>query len=169
MRANIGEITKFAGVGGTAYILDVILFNIFWILLGWPSWLAKTVSTTIATTGSFFGNRHWTWNDRISDRVGKQYFLFFVMNGIGLVITLACIWINHLLGLAWPGIFDNPLAVNIAANVVGIGVATGFRFYAYRTWVFPPLGSKAPSKGGSGKRPPRQDADQDSATTEPSS
>ena len=146
LKGNFGEISKFAGVGGTAYALDIILFNVFWILLGWPVWLAKTVSTSIATSGSFFGNRHWTWKDRLSDKVAKQYFLFFLFNGIGLLITLGCILANTGLAMLWPTIFDNALAVNLAANVIGIGIATGFRFYAYRTWVFPPLKKGADSK-----------------------
>jgi len=32
--------------------------------------------------------------------------------------------------------FTSPLADNIAANVVGLGLATAFRFWSYRRWVF---------------------------------
>ena len=32
---------------------------------------------------------------------------------------------------------SGPLADNIAANVVGLLLGTLFRFWSYRTWVFP--------------------------------
>jgi hypothetical protein len=32
--------------------------------------------------------------------------------------------------------FTSPLGDNIAANVVGLGLATAFRFWSYRRWVF---------------------------------
>ena len=44
---------------------------------------------------------------------------------------MACLAISHYaLG------FTSPLADNIAANVVGLGLATAFRFWSYRRWVF---------------------------------
>jgi len=51
--------------------------------------------------------------------------------GIGLGIGLGCLWISHYaLGLT------SPLADNISANVVGLGLGTLFRFWSYRKWVF---------------------------------
>ena len=64
--------------------------------------------------------------------MGREYVLFFVFNGVAMLISLACLWFSHyLLGL------DSPLADNISANVVGLILGTLFRFVAYRTWVFP--------------------------------
>jgi putative flippase GtrA len=64
--------------------------------------------------------------------MGREYLLFFVFNGIAMLISLTCLWVSHyLLGL------DTPLADNISANVVGLILGTMFRFFAYRTWVFP--------------------------------
>jgi putative flippase GtrA len=35
--------------------------------------------------------------------------------------------------------FTSTLADNIAANVIGLGLGTAFRFWSYRRWVFPEL------------------------------
>ncbi|CAM3631012.1 hypothetical protein GCM10009799_48880 [Nocardiopsis rhodophaea] len=32
---------------------------------------------------------------------------------------------------------DSPLARNISGNFIGVGLATLFRFWSYRLWVFP--------------------------------
>lgn len=137
LRAHSGELFRFVGVGGTAYIIDVGLFNLFMLGLDWSDWIAKVVATVIATTFAFFGNRHWTWRDRlVSSGAHRQYLLYFFFNGIGLLISLACLWANNGLAQVWPAYFDTVLAKNLAANVVGVGLATTFRFYAYRTWVF---------------------------------
>jgi hypothetical protein len=42
--------------------------------------------------------------------------------------------------------FTDPVADNIATNVIGLGLGTLFRFTLYRTWVFAPhRGDPAPS------------------------
>lgn len=137
LRSHSGELFRFVGVGGTAYCIDVGLFNLLMLGPDWPDWIAKTTATVIATTFAFFGNRHWTWRDRLgSSAAHRQYLLYFFFNGIGLLISLVCLWANSGLAQVWPEYFDTVLAKNLAANVVGVGLASTFRFYAYRTWVF---------------------------------
>jgi len=137
LRSHGGELFRFVGVGGTAYCIDVGLFNLLLLALDWPDWIAKIVATVIATTFAFYGNRHWTWRDRLgSSAAHRQYLLYFFFNGIGLLISLLCLWGNNGLAHLWPQYFDTLLAKNLAANVVGVGLASAFRFYAYRTWVF---------------------------------
>jgi putative flippase GtrA len=132
----VHEIAKFGVVGLVALIVDVTVFNFLLyhssgLLHGKPT-TAKIVSTTIATVVSYIGNRFWTFRHR--DRVGnaREYLLFFLLNGVGLAIAAGCVaFSNYVLGLT------SPLANNIAANVVGLGLGTMFRFWAYRRWVFP--------------------------------
>ncbi|WP_025272214.1 GtrA family protein [Haloglycomyces albus] len=140
---RFGELVRFLSVGGTAFLVDVGLFNVFLIGFEWNSGVAKTVSMIIATTGAFLGNRYWTWRHNLAEsetsrQAAGQYFLYFFFNGIGLLISLLCLWANFGLAMVWPSHFDTVLAKNIAANVVGVALASGFRFYAYRTWVFSP-------------------------------
>jgi hypothetical protein len=45
--------------------------------------------------------------------------------------------------------------MNVAANVVGLGLATVFRFYGYRRWVFAPQDrAPAPDRCGSAEHLP---------------
>lgn len=136
LRDLASELWRFGLVGGLSYVVDVGVFNVGILFLNWPWLAAKTVSTIIAATLAFFGNRYWTWRERPWNPIHREYARYFVYNAIGLGIALGCLWVNQRLAEVWPGIFGTALAANIAANVVGVGLGTAFRFYAYRRWVF---------------------------------
>lgn len=131
------EIAKFGVVGIGAFIIDIGLFNLLRFAGGeGPMYdkplTAKIVSVVAATTFAYFGNRYWTFRHRGRTSFGREYVLFFVLNGVGLAISVACLWFSHYaLGLT------SALADNISANVVGIALGTMFRFWSYRRWVFP--------------------------------
>jgi hypothetical protein len=40
--------------------------------------------------------------------------------------------------------WTSPLADNLSANVVGMGLATAFRFWTFRSFVFPPAPEHRP-------------------------
>ncbi len=133
----IHEVAKFGTVGAFAYVVDVGVFNAVLWALGKPL-TAKIISTLVATTVAYFGNRHWTYRHRDRSGLRREYVVFLALNGIGLLIALTCLGVSHyLLG------FTSPLADNIAANVVGIGLGTVFRFWSYRRWVFPAVAVEA--------------------------
>lgn len=131
------EIAKFGVVGIGAFLIDIGLFNLLRFAGGeGPMYdrplTAKIVSVVVATTFAYFGNRYWTFRHRGRTSFGREYVLFFVLNGVGLAISVGCLWFSHYaLGLT------SPLADNISANVVGIALGTMFRFWSYRRWVFP--------------------------------
>ena len=121
------EIAKFGIVGSFAFIIDV------GPLQDKPL-TAKAVSVIAATTFAYFGNRFWTFRHRGRTHMGREYILFFALNGVAMLIALSCLWVSHYaLGL------DSPLADNISANVIGLGLGTLFRFWSYRKWVFPEI------------------------------
>ncbi|MEV4704107.1 GtrA family protein [Actinoplanes sp. NPDC049316] len=139
LRARFGalvrELSKFGTVGATAFAIDLVIFNVL-LQSGSESLLAKTISTVVATTVAFAGNRFWTWRHREHRNMARQYTLFFLLNGIGLGIGLACLAISHYgLGSIWPE-FQTPLADNISGQLVGTAVGTLFRFWSYRRFVF---------------------------------
>jgi len=129
----VRELLKFGVVGGIAFVVDVGLFNILLHVTDKPL-TSKTVSTVAATTVAYVGNRYWTFRKRSRSGVRREYALFFVLNAVGLAIALSCLFVSHyVLG------FTSTLADNVAANVVGLGLGTTFRFWSYRRWVFPEL------------------------------
>jgi putative flippase GtrA len=129
----VRELMKFGVVGGFAFVVDIGLFNLLLHATDKPM-TSKTISTVVATTVAYVGNRYWTFRRRNRSSVRREYALFFLLNGVGLVISLACLAISHYLLD-----FTSRLADNIAANVVGLGLGTAFRFWSYRRWVFPEL------------------------------
>jgi putative flippase GtrA len=132
----IRELGKFGVVGGLTYIVDTVVLKAG-LSAGLNPLLAKTVSTVIAATLAFIGNRYWTWRDRPRSGLRREYALYFVFNVVGLIIGLACLGVSHyLLGRVWP-VFHSQLADIISANVVGVAVGTLFRFWSYRRFVFP--------------------------------
>jgi putative flippase GtrA len=133
-RDLIHEMGKFGIVGSVAYLVDTALFVL--LVLVMESLTAKTIATVIAATVAFIGNRFWTWRHRARSGLAREYGLYFTFNGIGLVIALAFLGASHYgLGAVWP-FFETPLADVIAANVVGLGAGTAFRFWSYRRFVF---------------------------------
>ncbi|WP_246608253.1 GtrA family protein [Paractinoplanes toevensis] len=134
-RALIHELSKFGTVGAISFAIDLAIFNVL-LHAGVETLVAKTISTVIATTVAFTGNRFWTWRHRAHDNMARQYTMFFVLNAIGLGIGLSCLAISHYgLGQIWPAL-QTPLADNISGQLVGTAVGTLFRFWSYRRFVF---------------------------------
>jgi len=123
----IREITKFGIIGIFNMALDTAIFNLLFFM---GPIKAQVIATVIAATSSYFMNRHWTFRHRARSGLRREYILFFVFNGVGLAITGAVI------GLAKYGFeIEDRLWLNIV-RLVGIAVATVFRFWAYQKWVF---------------------------------
>ena len=127
------EIAKFGTVGALAFVIDVGLFNILRAgVLSDSPLTAKTISVVTATAFAYVANRNWTYRDRARTGYGRETALFFATNAVALLISWGCLAFTHyLLGL------DSQLADNISGNVIAVGLGTLFRFWVYRTWVFP--------------------------------
>jgi putative flippase GtrA len=129
-RMLVHELTKFGIVGAFNTALDFGVANFLHVGLHTNQYLAKTVSVTIAATSSYFMNRYWTFRHRARTGIGREYALFFVLNGVGLVIALACIWL-----VTGPLGRSGVLWFNVA-QVLGLLLGMLFRFTTYKRWVF---------------------------------
>ena len=129
----IHEALKFGIVGGLNTVVNFAVFNLLILTIFSTGQLkANVAATVVATTTSYFMNRHWTYRDRPKSAIRREYVLFFAFNAAGLVIELA------VLGLFKYGLgLTSVLALNIA-KAGGIGLGTVFRFWSYRTFVFRP-------------------------------
>lgn len=134
------EVAKFGTVGLIAFVIDAGLFNILraGVLADSPL-TAKGISVVVATTFAYIANRHWTYADRPRTGARRETILFFATNGAALLISWTCLALTHyLLG------FQSQFADNISANIIGVGLGTLFRFWAYRTFVFPEAAESDP-------------------------
>lgn len=129
-RQLIHEGAKFGVVGIIGVIITTGGTNLLksHTSMGWLS--ATTIATVVATAFAYVASRYWTFRHRERTTVHRETVLFFVFNGIGLVIQLACVgFVVHVLGMT------DRVPANIAL-LVGIGVGTIFRWWSYRKWVW---------------------------------
>jgi putative flippase GtrA len=124
------EAAKFGTVGAINTVLDFVVLNLLVFGFGVAPLRSKVASTLTATTSSYLMNRHWTFRHRERQHVRRESTLFFLLNGVGLAISLVIIGVvRYGFGL------DSPLALN-AANVLALGAGMVFRFWSYRRFVW---------------------------------
>ena len=129
-RVLIHEVAKFGVVGIIAFIITLGGANVLHYGAGLGPLTSVTIATVVATVFAFLGNKLWAFRHRNGSHWGRETVLFFVFNGIGLLIQLGVVAaVRYGLGL------DDRLSYNVS-NIIGIGVATIFRLYCYRRWVF---------------------------------
>jgi putative flippase GtrA len=153
-RPRRGEAVRFVVVGLAAYATDLVVFNALLLGAGTASVPAKVVAGLAAVAVAFAGSRWWTWRGRRSPHVVREYALFLLVSVLAAGIQVGClVGSREVLGLrsAW--------ADNVSANVVGMALATVFRFWAFRTVVFPePRQGRSVTAAGAGTAAPGRDA-----------
>lgn len=135
----IHEVAKFGIVGSLAFVVTLILVNAFHSGAGLGEIAATTLANILATVFAFVGNKFWAFRHRKGSHWRRETLLFFTFNGIGILITDGVVAaVQHGLGRT-----DN-LSLNVA-NIIGVGLATLFRLYCYRRWVFLYAEGEAPA------------------------
>ncbi|MFC4586557.1 GtrA family protein [Sphaerisporangium corydalis] len=128
------ELAKFGTVGAVAFVVDFGGTNLVRYGAHQGPLTSKAVATVFAATLAYLANRYWTWRDREQTGLAREYFLFFVLNGIGLLISLLIIgFVEYTLKMG------DPLSYNISL-IIGTALGTLFRFWSYKKWVFLPPG-----------------------------
>ena len=126
-RHLIHEGAKFLVIGLVGTVVTFGTANALHSSLG--KYGAITVATILATVFTYLGNRYWTFKERQGQGTARDTAMFFVLNGIGLLIYYGCLGITDLAGLT------SKLWYNVAL-IVGTGLGTLFRFWSYRKWVW---------------------------------
>jgi putative flippase GtrA len=138
-RMIIHEFAKFGVIGG----IGLFITNVGYDLLhshGVGPVTSTTLATIAATIVAYVGNRYWSFRHRERTGVPRETVIFFVLNGIGLLIQDAAVGFNsYVLHLE-----HHKLAEFLALNI-GIAIATLFRFWSYRrfVWLAPPAEAAA--------------------------
>jgi putative flippase GtrA len=133
------ELAKFGAVGATAAVVDLGGTAFLHGPAGIGPLTAKATAVAAATVLSYLGNRFWAFRHRANHSLAREWAVFFVLNGIGLLIAEAVIAATYY-GLGQHG----GIAYNVA-SLVGTALGTIFRFWSYRKWVFiaPPAAAAA--------------------------
>jgi|SRR5450756_815019 len=130
VRQLLPELIKFGVVGGIGSVIDLggaaVLHGKYHV----GPLESKAVSTALATVVTYLGSRFWTFKERENQSLRREAVLFILLNLAGLFIAEAVIaLVTYVMGL------HGQLEYN-AASVLGTGLATIFRYVAYRQWVF---------------------------------
>ncbi|MFE1447886.1 GtrA family protein [Streptomyces olivaceoviridis] len=126
----VREVVKFGAVGGAGVLVNLGVFNLVRHVSDLPVVRASIIATVVAIVFNYVGFRYWTYRDRDKSGRTKELTLFLLFSAIGLVIENGVLYLATY-GFGW----DSPLQSNVF-KFVGIGVATLFRFWSYRSWVF---------------------------------
>jgi len=108
----------------------IVTFGVANALHSVGKYKAITIATILATAVTYLGNRYWTFRHRQGKGTTRDSTMFFVLNGIGLLIYYGCIGLIDLAGLGHSVAWYN------VALVVGTGLGTLFRFWSYRKWIW---------------------------------
>ncbi|WP_329243946.1 GtrA family protein [Streptomyces canus] len=133
LRRIVREVAKFGAVGGAGLLVNLVVFNLVRHLTELPVVRASVIATVVAIVFNYIGFRYFTYRDRDKSGRTKELTLFLLFSVVGLVIENGILYAATY-GFGW----DSPLQSNIF-KFVGIGIATLFRFWSYRSWVFKTL------------------------------
>ncbi|MEW5355366.1 MULTISPECIES: GtrA family protein [unclassified Streptomyces] len=152
------EIVKFGAVGGAGLLVNLLVFNLVRHVTDLPVVRASIIATVVSIVFNYIGFRYFTYRDRDKSGRTKELTLFLLFSAVGLVIENGVLYLATY-GFGW----DTPLQSNVF-KFLGIGIATLFRFWSYRTWVFRalPVAKESGAPGGdraSGSREAAADAE----------
>ncbi|MEU9354761.1 GtrA family protein [Streptomyces griseoloalbus] len=151
----VREVAKFGAVGGAGLLVNLLVFNLVRQVTDLQVVRASVIATVVAIIFNYVGFRYFTYRDRDKSGRTREMSLFLLFSAVGLVIENGILY-TATYGFGW----DSPLQSNIF-KFLGIAVATLFRFWSYRTWVFRALPVREPVAGPGplpedGGRRPRQ-------------
>jgi putative flippase GtrA len=132
------EILRFLAVGGAATVVALVGFNV--LVHGFfegPGPMhdhpipAYVLANAVAGVLAYRGARNWAFRHReVRNPVGGPA-AFFTIGAATMLIPVACLAVSrYLLHLT------DPISDNVSANVVGLGLGTAARFWAFRAYVF---------------------------------
>lgn len=134
----VGEMLRFLAVGGVATVVSFVGFNalVHGLVLGTAPMINQPVSAfvlvnVVAGCVAYVGMQVWAFRDRGARDPATGLVRFFGLGALTLAIPVVCLWVSrHALGL------HSPLADNLAANVIGLGLGAASRFWVFRRYVF---------------------------------
>lgn len=136
LRRIVREVAKFGAVGGAGLLVNLAVFNLVRHVTDLQVVRASVIATVVSIVFNYIGFRYFTYRDRDKSGRTKELTLFFAFSAIGMVIENGVLYVATY-SFGW----DSPLQSNVF-KFVGIGIATLFRFWSYRTWVFKTLPAK---------------------------
>ena len=119
------QLLKFCAVGGSGYVVNLIVFSFFLQVVGVHHLIAASAAFVVAVANNFWWNRHWTFRAG-HGHAGFQAARFLVVSlaafGLGLLLLQGLVVIA---GLA-----------KVPAQAIAVLVAMPANFLGNRLWTF---------------------------------
>ncbi|MBW4716200.1 GtrA family protein [Saccharothrix obliqua] len=127
------ELIRFAVVGGTTFLIDNgIWYALKLTVLQDKVVTAKAIAVLVAVIASYVLSREWSFHTRGGRERHHEAALFFIVSGMGIGVNLAPLYVSrHMLDL------HSQVADFLSGSVIGMLLATAFKFWAMRRVVFP--------------------------------
>lgn len=138
-RRMLAEVGRFLTVGGVATTVAFVIFNGLvhgfstgnHALLSDRPILAYVLANSVGMVVSYRGARSWAFRDRPPRQADGGRSAYVLINLVTMSLPIACLIVSRdVLSL------DDPLSDNISANVIGLVLGLGARFYLFRRFVF---------------------------------
>lgn len=134
------ELIKFLTVGSiTFFSTTVFFFGLKWTVLQDNPVTANIIAVLVSTIISYVLNREWSFANRGGLSRHHESALFFGVAGIGVAINQIPLWASrYVLDLKTPSVsfFVENIADFISGIIIGTLMATAFRWWAMRKFVF---------------------------------
>jgi putative flippase GtrA len=135
--------SKFALVGISGTLIDIVFFNVFNQRYGISPVSAKSLSFSIAVFNNFIWNRIWTYPESRQLPFTKQFGQYLIVSIVGLLINTTIFAVAdqsfiHLFENILPGNFIlSPTVVGHNASVaIATIVVLFWNYFANRFWTF---------------------------------
>jgi dolichol-phosphate mannosyltransferase len=119
------QLLKFGVVGGSGYVVNLIVFAGLVKVLDVHQIPAAILSFCVAVTNNFWWNRHWTFKAG-EGHAGFQAIRFFVVSVLALVVNLVVLQL----------LVEQAGMDKIAAQAIAVAVAMPFNFVGNKLWTF---------------------------------
>jgi putative flippase GtrA len=147
-RRVLGEVLRFLAVGGLATAVSFVGFNalVHGMLVDAPPLrdqplVAFVLVNIVAGCVAYVGMRMWTFRDRNVRDHAPGLVRFFALGALTMAIPVLCLGVSRYgLGL------DSPVADNLSANVIGLGLGAATRFMVFSRYVFDQVPTPEPAR-----------------------
>jgi dolichol-phosphate mannosyltransferase len=122
---NWVQLAKFCAVGGSGYVVNIVVFSLAVEILDVHHLTAATLAFLVAVTNNFWWNRHWTFSAR-DGHAGFQAARFLTVSVVAFVLAAVVL----------EALVTGADMAEIPAQAISIVVATPLNFVGNKMWSF---------------------------------
>jgi putative flippase GtrA len=119
------QLFKFCAVGGSGYVVNLIVFTFFLQVMGVHHLLAAAAAFVVAVANNFWWNRHWTF-EAGDGHAGFQAARFFTVSVFAFLFAAAIL----------ESLVRFTELSEVSAQAISIVVATPLNFVGNKMWSF---------------------------------